>query len=188
MYECILFLDKRGAKHRVYDKRETTGCMLTITNNVSEKISLTLFMKHEITHLCVVNGQRETTSVLIVVIDSVKAVTSSSLSFSFSSKLSMIARVSEVLNRTVVVDSDWRFDNTCRSYLQSQSELYHGSWWLSTWLVNQVGMLWLTFINCKRMKMNILTYQFSKTMFLHQSRHLLAKNMYKQIKCIKLTT
>ena len=106
MYECILFLDKRGAKHRVYDKRETTGRMLTITNNVSEKISLTLFMKHEITHLCVVNGQRETTSVLIVVIDSVKAVTSSSLSFSFSSKLSMIARVSEVLNRTVVVDSD----------------------------------------------------------------------------------
>ena len=50
--------------------------MLTITYNVSEKISLTLSMKHEITHLCVVNGQRETTSVLIVVIDSVKAVRS----------------------------------------------------------------------------------------------------------------
>ena len=106
VYECILFLYKRGAKHRVYDKRETKGCMLTITYNVSEKISLTLFMKHEITHPCAVNGQRETTSVLIVVIDSVKAVTSSCLSFSFSSKLSMIVRVNVVLNRTVVVDSD----------------------------------------------------------------------------------
>ena len=32
-----------------------------------------------------------------------------------------------VLNRTVCVDSDWRFDNLCGSYLQSQSELYHVS-------------------------------------------------------------
>ena len=34
-----------------------------------------------------------------------------------------------VLNRTVVVDSDWRFDNLCGSHLQSQSELYRVSWW-----------------------------------------------------------
>ena len=68
--------------------------------------SLHAFTKHERTHLCVANGQRETTSVLIVVIDSVKAVTSSSLSFSFSSRLSLIVRVNVVLNTTVVVDSD----------------------------------------------------------------------------------
>ena len=37
----------------------------------------------------------------------------------------MIFRVNVVLNRTVFVDSDWRFDNLCGSHLQSQSELYH---------------------------------------------------------------
>ena len=37
----------------------------------------------------------------------------------------MIVRVNVVLNRTVVVDSDGRFDNLCGSNLQSQSELYH---------------------------------------------------------------
>ena len=37
----------------------------------------------------------------------------------------MIVRVKEVLNRTVIVDSDRRFDNLCSSHLQSQSELYH---------------------------------------------------------------
>ena len=30
-----------------------------------------------------------------------------------------------VLNRTVVVDSDWRFNNLCGSHLLIQSELYH---------------------------------------------------------------
>ena len=43
--------------------------------------------------------------------------------------MSLIVRVNVVLNRTVVVDSDWRFDNLCSSHLQSQSELYHVSWW-----------------------------------------------------------
>ena len=43
----------------------------------------------------------------------------------FKSRLSLIVRVNVVLNRTVVVDSDWRFDNLCG--LQSQSELYHVS-------------------------------------------------------------
>ena len=44
-----------------------------------------------------------------------------------TSRLSMIVRVNEVLNRIVVIDSDGRFDNLCGSYLQSQSELYHVS-------------------------------------------------------------
>ena len=42
----------------------------------------------------------------------------------FKSRLSLIIRVNVVLNRTVVVDSDRRFDNLCGSHLQSQSELY----------------------------------------------------------------
>ena len=39
-------------------------------------------------------------------------------------------RVNIVLNRTesIVVDSDWRFDNLCGSHLQSQSGLYHISY------------------------------------------------------------
>ena len=36
--------------------------------------------------------------------------------------------MSVVLNRTVA-GSDWHFDNLCGSHLQSQSELYHISWW-----------------------------------------------------------
>ena len=39
----------------------------------------------------------------------------------------MIVWVNVVLNRTVVVDSDLRFDNLCGSHLQSESELYHVS-------------------------------------------------------------
>ena len=35
-------------------------------------------------------------------------------------RLSMVVRVNVVLNRTVVVDSDLRFDNLCGSHLQSQ--------------------------------------------------------------------
>ena len=37
------------------------------------------------------------------------------------SRLNLIVRVNVVLNRTVVVDSDWRFDNLCGSHLQSRS-------------------------------------------------------------------
>ena len=37
----------------------------------------------------------------------------------FKSRLSLIVRVNVVLNRTVVVDSDWRFNNLCGSHLQS---------------------------------------------------------------------
>ena len=48
------------------------------------------------------------------------------------SRLSMIIWVNVVLNRTVVVDSDWRFQNLCGSHSQSQSQLYHVSWWSLT--------------------------------------------------------
>ena len=60
------------------------------------------------------------------------------------SRWNMIIRVSIILNRTVVVDSDWRFDNLCCSHLQRQSELYYVNWWyfkkiwLLTLLVNHV--------------------------------------------------
>ena len=39
----------------------------------------------------------------------------------------MIIRVKIILNRTVIVVSDSRFDNLWGSQLQSQSELYHVS-------------------------------------------------------------
>ena len=46
------------------------------------------------------------------------------------------SRVNVVLNRTtVIVDSDCRFDNLCCSHLQSQSEMYHVSWWYYTLLM-----------------------------------------------------
>ena len=41
------------------------------------------------------------------------------------SRLSLILRVNVVLNRTVVVDSAWRFDNLCGSHLQSERWLPH---------------------------------------------------------------
>ena len=45
------------------------------------------------------------------------------------SRWKMIVWVSVVLNRAVV-DCNWNFDNLSDSHLQSQSELYHMSWWL----------------------------------------------------------
>ena len=56
--------------------------------------------------------------------------------WNFKSTLSLIVRVNVVLNRTAVVDSDWRFDNLCGSHLQSQSELYHVSWWYYTLVID----------------------------------------------------
>ena len=53
----------------------------------------------------------------------------------------MIDRVTLVLNRTVVVDSDWRFDNLCGSHLQSQSELYNVSCWYLTLVIDMIGQL-----------------------------------------------
>ena len=59
----------------------------------------------------------------------------------FKSRLSLIVRVNVVLIRTVVVDSDWRFDNQCGSHLQSQSELYDVSWWYYTLVIDLTGQL-----------------------------------------------
>ena len=59
----------------------------------------------------------------------------------FKSRLSLIVRVNVVLNRTVVVDSNWRFDNLCGSHLQSQSELYNASWWYYTLVIDLIGQL-----------------------------------------------
>ena len=59
----------------------------------------------------------------------------------FKSRLSLIVRVNVVLNRTVVADSDWRFDNLCGSHRQSQSELYHVSWWHYTLVIDLIGQL-----------------------------------------------
>ena len=59
----------------------------------------------------------------------------------FKSRLSLIVRLNVVLNRTVVVDSDWRFDNLCGSDLQSQSELYHVRWWYYTLVIDLIGQL-----------------------------------------------
>ena len=59
----------------------------------------------------------------------------------FKSRLSLIVRVNVVLNRTVVVDRAWRFDNLCGSHLQSQSELYHVSWWYYTLVIDLIGQL-----------------------------------------------
>ena len=56
-------------------------------------------------------------------------------------RLSLIVRVNVVLNRTVVVDSDWRFDNLCGSHLQSQSELYYVSWYYYTLVIDLIGQL-----------------------------------------------
>ena len=68
------------------------------------------------------------------------------IKWSIISKLSMIVRVNVVLNRTVVVDSDWRFNNLCGSHLQSQSELYHVSWWYHTLVSDLIGQLRRDFI------------------------------------------
>ena len=56
----------------------------------------------------------------------------------FKSRLSLIVWVNVVLNRTLV-DSDWHFDNLCGSHLQSQSELYHVSWWYYTLVIDLIG-------------------------------------------------
>ena len=57
----------------------------------------------------------------------------------FKSRLSLIVRVNVVLNRTVVANSDWHFDNLCGSHLQSESELYHVSWWYYTLVIVLIG-------------------------------------------------
>ena len=53
---------------------------------------------------------------------------------------------------TVVVDSDWRFDNLWGSHLQSQSELYHISWWYYTLVIDLIGQLCHDVIGCLSVK------------------------------------
>ena len=56
--------------------------------------------------------------------------------------ISKVGWVNVVLNRTVVVDSDWRFDNLLSgSHLQRQSELYHVNWWYYTLVIHLIGKL-----------------------------------------------
>ena len=57
----------------------------------------------------------------------------------YKSRLRLTVRVNVVLNRTVVFDSYWHFDNLCGSHLQSQSELYHVGWWYYTLVIDLIG-------------------------------------------------
>ena len=61
--------------------------------------------------------------------------------WNIKSRLSLIVRVNVALSRTVLVNSDWSFDNLCGSHLQSQSELYHVSWWYYTLVIDLIGQL-----------------------------------------------
>ena len=59
----------------------------------------------------------------------------------FKSRLSLVVQVKVVLNRTVIVDSDWHFDNLCGSHLQCQSGLCHVSWWCYTLVIDLIGQI-----------------------------------------------
>ena len=50
----------------------------------------------------------------------------------FISRLAMIVVVNIILKRTVVVDTEWYFDNLCGSHL-------HVSWWYQTLVVDLIG-------------------------------------------------
>ena len=61
-------------------------------------------------------------------------------------RLSLIVRVNVVLNRTVVVDSDWRFNNLCgmvifRVKVSCITSVDGILLWLLIWLVNYVALL-----------------------------------------------
>ena len=72
--------------------------------------------------------------------------------------LSLIVWVNVVLNRAVVVDNDWRFDNLCGSHLQSQSELYHVSWWY-TLVIDLIGQLHPDVIGRLSVKQDVIGYE-----------------------------
>ena len=89
----------------------------------------------------------------------------------FKSTLCLIVRVNVILNSTVVVDIDWRFDNLCGGHLQSQSGLYNVSWWYYTLVIDLIGQLvkwersmasrWLTF------RRSVIIYLFICLLFNH---------------------
>ena len=72
--------------------------------------------------------------------------------------LSLIVWVNVVLNRAVVVDNDWLFDNLCGSHLQSQSELYHVSWWY-TLVIDLIGQLRPDVIGRLSVKQDVIGYE-----------------------------
>ena len=73
----------------------------------------------------------------------------------FKSRLSLIVQANVVLRRTVVVDSDWHFDNLRGSHLQSQSESYHVSWWYYTLVIDLIGQLRRDVIGRLSVKMSV---------------------------------
>ena len=52
------------------------------------------------------------------------------------SRLSLTVWVNVVMNRTVVVDSDWRFDNLCGRHVRIKV-----SWWYYTMVIDLIGQL-----------------------------------------------
>ena len=86
----------------------------------------------------------------------------------FKSRLSLIVRVNVVLNRTVVFDSDWCFNNLCGSHLQSQSVLYRVSWWYYSLVIDLIGQLrrdvivkWLLKCDCAGAWLTALSITYS---------------------------
>ena len=98
----------------------------------------------------------------------------------------MIVRVISVLNRTVVVDGNWRFDNLCGSHLQSQSELYHVIWWYYTLVIDLIGQLCRDVIGRLSVKPWCIGYEannrsFTRTIILNQlMKSLLSSNRSQQ--------
>jgi len=89
---------------------------------------------------------------LITLLIKIKEASELITAVTLKSRLSLIVRVNVVLNRTVFVDSDWHFDNLCGSHLQSQSELYHVSWWYCTLVIDLIGQLRRDVIGCLSVK------------------------------------
>ena len=89
-------------------------------------------------------------------------------------RLSLIVRVNLVLNRTVVVDSDWRFDNLCGSHLQSHLQ----SFLLWRWVPHRLS---------KRQSLSTTTVlfrtSFTRTIKLNLLKWLLGSNLSQLYKC-----
>ena len=74
----------------------------------------------------------------------------------------MIVRVNVVLNRTVVVGNDGRFDNACGSHLQTQSELYHIGWWYLKLFIDLIRELSRDIIGRLSVKPYVIGYEDSR--------------------------
>ena len=71
----------------------------------------------------------------------------------FKSRLTLIVQVNVVLNRTVVVDSDWRFDNLCSSDLQNQSEVVSPQLMVLYLVIDLIGQFCRNVIFCLSVKL-----------------------------------